>query len=180
MIKNVEVEINFTGEEMALGLWEMDCDEQANFLAELSRLYRFNKVDFLAQLQYVADEVNCGAESVIYNKALIVRMLEEVLDYVKGDGEAVTWSTSSNHYTKCPICGIGLRDTEDFCGNCGADMREGEASMDKKRAVEVLKIEFNEGFPCLFNCRDFCEKCDFYNAVKFAFDQLENQNGGDE
>lgn len=86
MFKTVEIEFNLTGEEMALGLWEMDCDEQANFLAELSRLYRFNKVDFLAQLQYVADEINCGAD--VYGKASIVRLLETVLDYVKGEKEA--------------------------------------------------------------------------------------------
>ena len=87
MIKNVDVEINFTGEEMTLGLWEMDCVEQAEFFSELSRLYRFNKMDFLKQLQYVADEINCGQD--VYGKASIVRMLETVLNYLKEEGEAI-------------------------------------------------------------------------------------------
>lgn len=86
MIKNIEVEFKPSGEEMANELWQMDCGQQADFLYEVARILKFNSSLFLTQLQYVADEINNGAD--IYNKASIVRMLEKVLEYVKGEGES--------------------------------------------------------------------------------------------
>lgn len=85
MKKNIEIELELTSEELALNLWEMDDVEQAEFLFELSRLYRFNKMDFLKQLRYVADEINCEVD--IYDKALIIRTLETILEYIKEAGE---------------------------------------------------------------------------------------------
>ena len=85
MIKNVEVEFNPTPDELVKEIWEWDAEQQANFLYELAYFYRFHIPDFLVQLQYVSDEINC--EDDAYHKALIVRMLETVLNYVKGEGE---------------------------------------------------------------------------------------------
>lgn len=82
MIKSIEVEFNPTPDELAKEIWEWDAEQQANFLYELAYLYRFNIADFLIQLQYVSDEINC--EDDAYHKELIVRMLESVLEYVKG------------------------------------------------------------------------------------------------
>ena len=85
MIKNVEVEFNPTPDELVKEIWEWDAEQQANFLYELAYLYRFHISDFLTQLQFVSDEINC--EDDAYNKASIVRLLETVLEYVKGEGD---------------------------------------------------------------------------------------------
>lgn len=83
MIKNIEVEFKPTGEELADELCQMDCGQQADFLCELARNLKFNLVPFLAQLQSVADELNC--EDDIYSKNLIIRMLKTTLDYIEGE-----------------------------------------------------------------------------------------------
>lgn len=86
MIKNTEIEFYPTPEEVVKEIWEWDAEQQANFLYELAYLYKSHIPDFLIQLQFVSDEINC--EDDAYNKALIVRMLEKVIEYVKGEGEA--------------------------------------------------------------------------------------------
>lgn len=83
MKKKVDLDIEVSVEDMVKELWGFDAVEQSNFLYELARLYRFNIAPFLQQLQYVADEINCKADE--YGKDLIVRMLEIVLDYLKGE-----------------------------------------------------------------------------------------------
>ena len=83
MIKNVEVEFEPTPDELAKEICEWDAEQQANFLYELAYLYRFHVPDFLTQLQAISDEINC--EDDAYNKALIVRILETVLKYIKAE-----------------------------------------------------------------------------------------------
>ena len=87
MIKEIEVEFNPTPDELAKEIWEeWDEEQQADFLYELAYLYRKREKNFLTQLQYVSDEIN-GKDDV-YDKATIVRMLETILEYVKGEGES--------------------------------------------------------------------------------------------
>lgn len=85
MIKTIEFEFKPTPEELAEELLEMDCGKQADFLCEVARELRFSNSLFLTQLQYVADEIN--KEEDFYGKVSIVRMLETVLEYVKGEGD---------------------------------------------------------------------------------------------
>lgn len=87
MKKNVEVEVCLHPNELASELWNMSDKEQADFLCELARTYRFKKNDFLMQLQFVADELN--NEEDTYGKELIIRTLETILEYLKGDEESV-------------------------------------------------------------------------------------------
>lgn len=81
MKKQIDIDIKVSAEDMVKELWSFDAVEQANFLYEIARLYKFNIAPFLQQLQSVADEINC--ESDEYGKDLIVRMLETVLGYLK-------------------------------------------------------------------------------------------------
>lgn len=83
MKKNVEVEIDISGEEMAKELWRFDTVEQASFLNELTRIYRLNYSDFLMQLEYLSDEINNSQNT--YGKDLIIMVLEKVLEYIRGD-----------------------------------------------------------------------------------------------
>jgi len=83
MKKNVEIDLCLDADELVSELWSMSDKEQANFLCELARIYRFKKSDFLMQLQCVADELN--NEEDAYGKELIIRTLETILDYLKGD-----------------------------------------------------------------------------------------------
>ena len=82
MKKNVEVEIDISGEEMAKELWSSDAIEQASFLNELTRIYRLNYSDFLMQLEYLSDEINNSRDT--YGKDLIIMVLEKVLEYIRG------------------------------------------------------------------------------------------------
>lgn len=85
MIKNIEVEFKPSAEEMANELWQMDCEEQASFLYEVARVLRKSPSLFLTQLQYIANKINDPADA--YYKASIVMMLENVLDYIKEEGD---------------------------------------------------------------------------------------------
>lgn len=83
----IDYDAKVTAEEMVEELcFNFDEVEQANFLYELARRYKFHKSEFLEQLQLVGDEVNCKDDC--YGKTPIVHMLEEILDYVKGDEES--------------------------------------------------------------------------------------------
>ena len=78
------VEIKLTAEDLANELWEnCDCVEQAEYLYEIARLYKFNREDFLRQLQAVTDEINSAFDED--GKYLIVRCLEQILSHIKGD-----------------------------------------------------------------------------------------------
>lgn len=83
MKKNVEVEIDIFGEDMAKELWRSDAIEQASFLFELARIYRLNYSDFLMQLEYLSDEINNSRDT--YGKDLIIMVLEKVLEYIRGE-----------------------------------------------------------------------------------------------
>ena len=85
MKKTIEVEVCLAPDELASELCNMCDKEQANFLCELARIYRFKKSDFLMQLQFVADELN--NEEDAYGKELIIRTLETILSYLKGNEE---------------------------------------------------------------------------------------------
>lgn len=82
MKKNVEVEINFSGEDMAEELWRCTIQEQASFLFELARMYRFDSPNFLLQLEYLSDEINSYGTPA---KDLVVGILERALEYIKGE-----------------------------------------------------------------------------------------------
>ena len=81
MKKNVEIELCLDPEELVSELWQMSDKEQANFLCELTRIHRFQKNDFLMQLQFLSDEIN--NEEDAYGKEAIVKTLETILEYVK-------------------------------------------------------------------------------------------------
>jgi hypothetical protein len=83
MKKNVEVEVCLHPDELASELWDMSDKEQADFLCELARIHRFKKNDFLMQLQFLSDEIN--NEEDAYGKEAIVKSLETILEYLKGD-----------------------------------------------------------------------------------------------
>lgn len=85
MKKNVEVEIDISGEDLAKELWRFDAVEQARFLLELARIFRFNISDFSMQLDYLSDEIKNSYDTS--EKYLIVRTLEKVLEYIKREEE---------------------------------------------------------------------------------------------
>ena len=85
MKKNVEVEIDISGEDMAKELWGSDTVEQASFLMELARIFRFNISDFSMQLDYLSDEIKNSYDTS--EKYLIIRLLEKVLEYIRGEEE---------------------------------------------------------------------------------------------
>lgn len=85
MKKQIDIELNITPNELAKELWDMDSLEQADFLCEVARLFRFNRNDFLFQLQAVSDVLNIGEDT--YGKASIIRLVETLLEYVKGGEE---------------------------------------------------------------------------------------------
>ena len=86
MKKTIEIEMYLNATEVADEIWNWDCEEQAEFLSQLALLYKYNKADFLAQVQYVADELNNNPS--VYNNDFIVKALEAVLDAIKGTGDA--------------------------------------------------------------------------------------------
>lgn len=81
MKKKVDIDVEITPEEMVQEMWDYDCEQQAQFLSELARLYKYNLTDFLAQLEYVSDELDWDG---VYNRAEIVKVLETILEYIKG------------------------------------------------------------------------------------------------
>lgn len=85
MKKNVEVEIDISGKDMAKELWQYDAIEQASFLIELARIFRSNIPDFSMQLDYLSDEIKNSYSTS--DKKLIIRTLEKVLEYIRGDEE---------------------------------------------------------------------------------------------
>ena len=85
MKKNVKIEIDISGKDMAKELWGSDAIEQASFLIELARIFRFNAFDFLMQLDYLSDEIKNSYDTS--EKCLIIRVLEKVLEYIRGDEE---------------------------------------------------------------------------------------------
>ena len=85
MKKNVEVELDISGEDMAKELWHFNTVEQMSFLLELARIYRFNLSDFSMQLEYLSDEINSSYYTS--EKDAIIRVLEKVLEYIRGDEE---------------------------------------------------------------------------------------------
>ena len=87
MKKTVEIVVCPNAYDIAEEIWNWDCEEQAKFLSQLAFLYKYNKVDFLAQVRYIADEMNNNPS--VYNKDLIVKTLEEVLTAIKGTGDEV-------------------------------------------------------------------------------------------
>jgi hypothetical protein len=80
MKKNVEVEINISGEDLAKELWNSDAVEQANFLLELARIYRFYLPNFLMQLDLMSDELKDKID-----KDLIIKVLEHALEFIRGE-----------------------------------------------------------------------------------------------
>lgn len=83
MKKNVEVEIDISGKDMAKELWQSDAIEQASFLNELARIFRSNIPDFSMQLDYLSDEIKNSYSTS--DKKLIIRVLEKVLEYIRGE-----------------------------------------------------------------------------------------------
>ena len=84
MKKNVEVEINISGEDLAKELWRSDAVEQANFLLELARIYRFYLPNFLMQLDLMSDELKDKID-----KDLIIRVLEHALEFIRGEEDDI-------------------------------------------------------------------------------------------
>lgn len=84
MKRNVEVNIEVSGIDLADELWEMNTAEQAAFLRELGRTSMF-EFDFLQQLFSVAIDINKFTTDK--TKAAIIKMLENTLEYIKEAGE---------------------------------------------------------------------------------------------
>ena len=85
MKKYVEVEIDFSGKDMARELLSSDEIEQADFLLELARTYRFNLSEFSKQLEHLSYEIKNSYD--MCDKTLIIKVLEKVLEYIRGDEE---------------------------------------------------------------------------------------------
>lgn len=84
MKKQIDIELNITPYELAKELWEMDASDQAAFLCELAKIFRYNKNDFYSQLWEVCHELNKEGS---YWKASIIRLVETLLEYVKGGND---------------------------------------------------------------------------------------------
>lgn len=85
MKTQIEIELNIAPDELAQELWKMDSLDQATFLCEMARIFRFNKSAFYSQMQEVSDELNNASDS--YGKVSIIRLVETLLEYVKGGAE---------------------------------------------------------------------------------------------
>ncbi len=85
MKKNIEVEVELNADEVVSEMWAWDSEEQSDFLKALALLYKYNRVDFLYQLQSISEEINSAPNA--YNKDLIVKVLSTTLEYILGEGD---------------------------------------------------------------------------------------------
>lgn len=85
MIINRDLTIELSPREVADEIWDMDSVDQASLLSNLANIYLVHFPQFCMQLEYVRCEFLND-----YSKAeqqLVVKMLEEMLDYFEGRRE---------------------------------------------------------------------------------------------
>lgn len=85
MLIEISKEIEPTPREIADELWGMNSNRQAEFFAHLADIYESDVYHALMQMEYIVESI-----SGMYDDAKVLqieRMLEELLDRVKGRAE---------------------------------------------------------------------------------------------
>ena len=82
MKRSISVEINPTPSELEEALWNMDSEEQIQFLKYLVDRYKSNRFRVLMQMQAIEDDLD-SIDKTERNE--IIGMLEQFLLFAKGD-----------------------------------------------------------------------------------------------
>lgn len=82
MKRSISVEINPTPSELEEALWDMDSEEQIQFLKCLVDRYKSNHYRVLMQMQAIQDDLDSMDKT---ERKEIIGVLEQFLLYAKGD-----------------------------------------------------------------------------------------------
>lgn len=82
MKRSISVEINPTPSELEESLWNMDSEEQIQFLKCLVDRYKSNHYRVLMQMQAIQDDLDSIDKT---ERKEIIGVLEQFLLYAKGD-----------------------------------------------------------------------------------------------
>lgn len=83
MKRSISVEINPTPSELEEALWNMDSEEQIQFLKHLSYRYKSTRYLVLMQMQAIQDDLDSLIDKT--ERKEIIEVLEQFLLFAKGD-----------------------------------------------------------------------------------------------